>query len=253
MTGNGSFDVNNANGTDYGDSVVKLSTTGGLKAVDYFTPFDQAFYNDIDLDLGSGGPIALPGTGLIVAMGKDAHLRLIDSNDMGQYHDGYNADLQEFLPTTSPQFAPFMGAPIYWNSPGWGPVIYMWGSGDYVKAFQFTNGQFNEFPVSQSTTAGIIGYSNAVPLSLSANGNQAGTGIVWSAGPYSGDANQKIVHGIVRAFDATNLGNELWNSRQNATRDDVGTYAKFCPPTIANGKVYVATFSNRLVVYGLLP
>jgi hypothetical protein len=253
MTGNGSFDVNHANGTDYGDSVVKLSTTGGLQAVDYFTPFDQAFYNDIDLDLGSGGPVALPGTSLIVAMGKDAHLRLIDSNDMGQYHDGYNADLQEFLATTSPQFAPFMGAPIYWNSPGWGPVLYMWGSGDYVKAYQFTNGRFNEFPVSQSTTAGIIGYSNAVPLSLSANGNQAGTGIVWSSGPYSGDANQKIVHGIVRAFDATNLANELWNSRQNATRDDVGTYAKFCPPTIANGKVYVATFSNRLVVYGLLP
>jgi hypothetical protein len=252
MTGNGSFDANEANPTDYGDSVVKLSTTGGLKVVDYFTPFDQAFYNDIDLDLGSGGPIALPGTGLIVAIGKDAHLRLIDSNDMGQYHPGFNADLQEFLATTSPAFAPFMGAPIYWNSPTWGPVIYLWGAADYVKAYQLSNGLFNTFPVSQSTSTSIIGYSNAVPLSLSADGNQAGTAIVWSAGAYSGDSNQHIVHGIVRAFDATNLANELWNSRQIPTRDDVGNYAKFCPPTIANGKVYVATFSNRLVVYGLL-
>jgi hypothetical protein len=252
MTGNGSFDVASG-GTDYGDSVVKISTAGGLQAVDYFAPFDQAFYNDIDLDLGSGGPIALPDTNMIVAIGKDAHLRLIDSNDMGQFHSGYNADLQEFQPTTSAAFAPFMGAPIYWNSPDWGPVIYLQGSGDYVKAYQFKNGLFNTFPVSQGTSANVLGYSNTVPLSLSANGNQAGTAIVWAAAAYQGDANQKIVHGIVRAFDATNLSNELWNSRQVPGRDDVGTYAKFCPPTIANGKVYVATFSNRLVVYGLLP
>ena len=38
----------------------------------------------------------------------------------------------------------------------------------------------------------------------------------------------------------------------NAARDSLGTLAKFTAPTIANGKVYVPTFSNKLVVYGLL-
>jgi uncharacterized protein (TIGR03437 family) len=38
----------------------------------------------------------------------------------------------------------------------------------------------------------------------------------------------------------------------NSSRDSLGTLAKFTAPTIANGKVYVATFSNHLVVYGLL-
>ena len=33
--------------------------------------------------------------------------------------------------------------------------------------------------------------------------------------------------------------------------DAVGNYAKFSCPTIANGKVYLATFSNKLMVYGL--
>ena len=75
---------------------------------------------------------------------------------------------------------------------------------------------------------------------------------LWAAGALSSNANQQTVAGVLRAFDATDLTNELWDSRQNAARDDVGNYAKFSPPTIANGKVYLATFSNQLLVYGLL-
>src|SRR5207244_218162 len=70
--------------------------------------------------------------------------------------------------------------------------------------------------------------------------------------PFSGNANQNTVPGILRAFDASNVSIELWNSKQNAARDDLGNFAKFCPPTVVNGKVYLATFSNRLVVYGLI-
>ena len=32
----------------------------------------------------------------------------------------------------------------------------------------------------------------------------------------------------------------------------VGNFAKFTPPTVTNGRVYLATFSNVLRVYGLL-
>jgi hypothetical protein len=88
-------------------------------------------------------------------------------------------------------------------------------------------------------------------LSVSADGQAEGTGIVWACHPVS-NANKAIVPGVVRAYDAADLGRELWNSRVNLARDDVGDYAKFCPPTVVNGKVYVATFSNAVVVYGLL-
>jgi hypothetical protein len=250
MTGNGTFDVGSTTPTDFGDSVVSLSTTSGLTVADYFTPFNQDVLNLYDTDLGSGGPMALPGTSLIVGIGKDATLRLLNTHGMGEFHSGYNADAQEFQAISQP---PFMGAPIYWNSPNYGPVIYLWGPGDSLKAFQFTKGQFNTTPVMQSTTGSVYGYSNSAPLSLSSNGSLAGTAIVWAAGAYSGDSNRTTVPGIVRAFDATNLNLELWNSKQNAARDDVGNFAKFCPPTIANGKLYVATFSNQLLVYGLNP
>ena len=77
-------------------------------------------------------------------------------------------------------------------------------------------------------------------MSLSANGSVPGTGILWVSEP-----------NILHAFDASNLQSELWNSGMNPTRDDLGEAAKFCPPTIANGKVYMATFSGYLAVYGL--
>ena len=57
--------------------------------------------------------------------------------------------------------------------------------------------------------------------------------------------------GILRAFDANDVTQELWNNRQNFSRDGAGYYAKFSAPTIANGHVYLPTFSNQVVVYGL--
>jgi hypothetical protein len=56
----------------------------------------------------------------------------------------------------------------------------------------------------------------------------------------------------MRAYDATDLSNELRNSEQDAGRDGVGNFAKFRAPTIANGKVYLATFSGKVIMYGLL-
>ena len=247
MTGNGTFDP--TTGGDYGDSVLKISTASGLSIVDYFTPTNQADLDAADLDLGSGGPMALPGTNLIVGSGKDGLVRVMDSANLGQFSTTTNNDIQNFQGTTG--FV-FMGAPIYWNSPNNGPVIYIWSGNDVLKAYKLVNGLFQTTPVTQSTVSEAQGYSNSVPLSLSANGNQAETGIVWGSGAFSANANRHTVAGILRAFDATDLTHELWDSKQNVARDDVGNYAKFSPPTIANGKVYLATFSNQLLVYGLL-
>jgi hypothetical protein len=57
--------------------------------------------------------------------------------------------------------------------------------------------------------------------------------------------------GILRAFDANDITKELWNSNNNPG-DYVPSFAKFCSPTIANGRVYLATFSGQVLVYGLI-
>ena len=56
---------------------------------------------------------------------------------------------------------------------------------------------------------------------------------------------------ILRAYNATNLTTELYDSNQNAARDGAGNATKFVVPTIANGKVYIASAGN-IHVYGLL-
>jgi hypothetical protein len=71
------------------------------------------------------------------------------------------------------------------------------------------------------------------------------------------NANLQVVDGELVAYNASQFDGQgrlvlLWRSHQNPQRDDYGKFAKFCCPTIANGKVYQATFSNQLNVYGPL-
>jgi hypothetical protein len=57
---------------------------------------------------------------------------------------------------------------------------------------------------------------------------------------------------VVHAYDALNVATELWNSTQDGSRDSLGTFSKFGQPVIADGRVYVPTFSNTVVAYALL-
>jgi hypothetical protein len=129
--------------------------------------------------------------------------------------------------------------------------MYNWSVGDSLKAWGFNGSTFAPIPVSQGAATGQAfpgGY-----LTLSANGETAGTGVIWASTAAGGDAeNNPPVPGILHAYDASNLTNELWNSTQNAFRDAVGNLAKFTPPLVSNGRVYMATWSNRVAVYGLL-
>ena len=94
-------------------------------------------------------------------------------------------------------------------------------------------------------------------LAVSANNNQ--NGIVWASTPYNGDAVHHSVQGVLYAFDAATL-NVLWTDKTNDARDEVGMFAKYVPPVVANGKMYIPNFgpvgsndgSGNLICYGLL-
>ncbi len=248
MTANGNFNANTG-GSDYGTSFLKLGGSN-LSVLDHFTPYNQSYLGNSvwDVDLGAGGPLLIPGTTLLLGGGKDGILRLVDSAKMGGFNSNFNANVQQWQAISGR----IMGAPVYWSGPTLGPVIYLWGDGEPLRAWSFTGQTFQVSPVSQGTILNTAGYSNMAPLSISSDGSTAGTGIVWAATSLSGNANEGTVPGRLWAFDADNLTNELWDSQQDSARDSVGNYAKFVPATVANGKVYLATFSGQLLVYGLL-
>jgi hypothetical protein len=63
----------------------------------------------------------------------------------------------------------------------------------------------------------------------------------------------KIVRGCLYAYDAENIkAPALWSTIEN-DRSDYFDFAKYVPPTVANGRVYMATFSGRINVYGVRP
>lgn len=131
--------------------------------------------------------------------------------------------------------------------------MYVWSENDPLRAIPFDRASNSLMPQGQqlATATGPLGQNGAV-LSVSSDGAQDGTGILWATHAASGDAEHAVRPGILHAFDANDVSKELWNSQQNTLRDGAGNYAKFATPAIANGHVYLPTFSNRVVVYGLL-
>jgi len=58
--------------------------------------------------------------------------------------------------------------------------------------------------------------------------------------------------GVLKAYDASNLGTLLYSSDQMGSRDMFDFATKFSVPLVANGKVFVGSL-GQLTVYGLLP
>ena len=255
-TGNGYFGA-----SAWGDSYLKLSTSGGLSLLDYFSPFNSEALYAADLDLAAGGPILLPDSvgsaahpHLLVGAGKDGEIYLIDRDNMGGYNGSYSTPNSQivqwvwgqvgtgnFTPTSNP--LPYVGnnfsSPAYWQN-----RLYFCGSKDVCKLFTFSNGLLSGTPASKAPTS--FGYPGGQPI-ISAASASAASAILWAV-----ERNTTLNSAVLHAYDATNLASELYNATQAAnSRDLTGPPAKFAVPTVANGKVFVAT-QTEVNVYGLL-
>jgi hypothetical protein len=260
-TGNGSFGKTPNNLVQTGNSFIKLSPN--LQLLDYFTPYNSASMNAGDMDLGSSGLLLLPNTSYVLGGGKQGVLYLTDTNAMGEFNSSSDQVRQEFQAIYGKGTSHIHGTPVYFNSDVNGPATYVWGENDVLRGFQFnsTTGLLNTTPFATSAmTAPVTNNDGAMPggfLSISANGDE--NGIVWASTPYNGDAVHQSVQGVLYAFNADTL-NLLWSDKTNDARDEIGMFAKYVPPVVANGKLYMATFgalgtsngSGALVVYGLL-
>ena len=245
LDANGVFDISlDANGFpsqgDYGNAFMKVSSANNtLTPADYFNPYNTVFESLSDRDLGSGGVLLLPdltdGDGatlhLAVGAGKDGNIYVVNRDNMGKFNLLSNDIYQELPGVLSSEF----GMAAYFNN-----TMYYGSINNVLQAFTLQAGKFNILPSSRTST--VFAYPGTTP-GISANGTQ--NGIVWALESGAAPA-------VLHAYDASNLGHELYNSNQAAKgRDSFGNGNKFITPMIVNGKVFVGT-PNGVAVFGLL-
>ena len=246
-TGNGTFDAN-LGANDYGDSFLRLNAAGPLSVADYFTPCDQEKMFTTGQDLGSSAPVLLPDSAgsvsqphLMMGGAKNGSLYVLNRENLGRYNPPCpdSAARVQVVPVGD---ASVLSTPLFWNN-----FIYVAAGNGRLKAFSMVGGAVNSTPLALQSPE-ILGPQGATPV-VSSNG--ANNAIIWLIDA-SGALAAPNTPAILRAFDAGNLSNEIYNSAMVPSRDTAGLAVKFTVPTVANGKVYVGT-QSELDVYGLLP
>jgi hypothetical protein len=270
QSGNGDLDPAN---NHFGDSLIKLKYQNGLSVAGFFAPCNQMLLDRCDLDQGSSGPVLFDE--FVIGGGKDGRLYLMRRDKMAGYQPGpfpppasdCNAgqpdcnDGADLTQKWQASIGHIHGAPIIWHGPNSHTWLFVMGEGDRLKAFPFEGGKFNLQGMKQG--GWIQPNLNNVPqcqtqtnhgkwmpggyLGVSSNGSTPGTGIVWVIVPANGDGNScRGVKGMLIAVDAEDVTKELWRSQGKEialsdTKDSIGLLARFNPPSIANGKVFIGT------------
>jgi outer membrane protein assembly factor BamB len=247
----------------YGNALLKLQLVadgnGGraLTCADWFTASDVFELNNDDQDF-IGGPVLFDVprkdggiVKIILGAGKDGRFYLSDRDRLGQWTAGTNTTVLQADKLCTYHIH---GAPVVWRKADGTTRAFVWSEKDFIKSFALDGSKFDLKPLSMSDY-GLPQDENRMPggiLSLSWNGRDDETAVLWASHPTREDAMNKTVDGTLRAYDPLDLNRELWTSDMDPEGNDrLGKLAKFSPPVVANGKVYIGTFSRELAVYGL--
>ena len=224
-----------------GEGVVKL--TPDLTLSSYFTPFNYIALNDADKDFPTQ-IMLIPNTQLAMTGCKDNILYIMNKTSLG----GFNAATNNVVQTVSVQSGATMHSSFAYFG-GAAPKVYQFSENSSLKSYPVSAGGLGTV-VNNDVILGPSGGTGGF-LSVSSNGADPATGILWAYQPINGcNANNSNCHAILHALNASDITNELWNSDM-ISADQVAVFNKFSCPTIALGKVYIAANTNHLYVYGL--
>ena len=229
------------------EAVVRLNvqSDGSLSPTDYFMPQEAEYLNANDVDLGSGGPLALPdsfGTTtvphLLVEVGKEGYLYLLNRDQLGGFDQGPgggDAVVERLGPNGG-----LWGKPSAWPGDG-GYVYYQTNAGPLRAYAAGVDGMGNPSLSLAGLTSDNFGYTSGSVV-VTSNGTTSGTALVWVE--YSTGASGASA--VLRAYDAAPV-NETMNLRFSAP---IGTASKFAMPGVGGGRVYVGTRDGNVIAFG---
>ena len=229
---------------DLGEAVARVSIApdGITTATDFFSPFNRKQLDDEDLDLGSTAPMELPagafgnGRRLALVGGKAGTIYVLDANDLGGL--GQGAGGTDKIVQTIPGTGSVIGSMATW--PGEGGYAYVPGQGGVrVLAYGTQLGQPHFTEVGH--TAEPFEFGSGSPV-ITSTGTEPGSALMWVGQcPKSACQGSTLnAYGPVPQGGAPPL---LWSGQ-------IGVNAKFARPGIAENRVYVGTFDNRLIAFG---
>ena len=215
-----------------------LQMTSDLSSVqNFFTDPSHASFDDTDEDFGAGGAMlspVLPGENpkLVLAAGKSGTMYMFDRN----------------APTGMKQLGAYpiggcwCGPSYFQGSDGVGRIVSSGGSSAMVWRIN-TSSSAPTSLTKLSSTSITSGQEGGFFTSLSSNGTQAGTAIIWAVGRPTGTPGTMPLY----AIDPTS-GKIIYTAAAGSWSS--GNSNANTVPTVADGHVYVAT-NQKLAIFGL--
>jgi hypothetical protein len=268
---------------DVNEALIQLNPADGLKLTGWFRPGN---WNDpgpdglevSDLDLGSSGPVLIPGTTRLMGGGKQGVLYLLDTTPPASscVPSLTNTCIAPANPIQSFRIAPpppppnqyyrhLFGGPAIWSRSAaeGGSLAFVWRENDYLRSYAIsdkfegcdTNGPAPTTTHSCPSLAESKDFVDRHPggiLAISAKGGDAASAIVWASVSrvMNGPGRLMAFKAVPETSTPTQL-TKLWDSELcEGDRPEGGS--DFVPPTVANGRVYLATGANKVEVFGLI-
>ena len=222
-----------------------------------FTPANENLLDKTDGDLASGGVLLMPAQpgpfpNLAVAAGKQGMMYLLNRASLG----GFTAGGPDKALDEEPIGACWCGPSFFTGPDGVGRVVSSGGSGIGDNPSSLV--QIGVWKVQTSPTVKLVAEGAALPVasgmdggtftSVSSNGTQAGSAIIWATGRPT-DSKRNALN--LYAFAATPSSGTLplLYSSQAGTWRSSGANAQTVP-VVANGLVFVAGYKT-LTIFGL--
>lgn len=248
-----------------GETVARIEVQPGgeLKATSFFSPQNNEELDDEDLDLASGGPLALPsqyfGTAafpkLLVQDGKQGVLYVLDREELGGM-DPHKNGTDEVVAEV-PEVGGLWGAMAVW--PGDGGYLYIPSTGEDViekgsgvlRALKYDiEGDRPGFH-SVGESAETLYYGSGSPL-VTSNGTESGSAIVWQTRCPTEPSLEEELHcegSTLNAYAAVPVEGSmklLWSG-------SIGFGTRFAAPTAGGGRIFVGTYDGHVLGFAASP